>query len=610
MLPTVIRLGAIKLAKSAANDAGRALVARDIKGRFTPLSNAVANDKVDFTAKTLERMMARHNGHDGPLREAANAPTAYEKTMDRIMQRHNGHDGLTGEPSNDTKNRIFHDPAGPLAQARPTRNWEPYTETPLLLRKKYREGDSENETESGSKSRGTRDNSILKKIEKNTEKSTKLLQEIANSMKDSRDGMGVDSLRAKEMDLENRQGNRPWDRNRFLDALQDNSEKDDLRKKWEKAQAIKALKGDSVAALAFLAGGAALQAIGNDDADKKQNRDAPGGGHTSKQQKSTRRSNDPRRTGKAPAPRAAPKPDAIPQTNNSPYANAPTEISSDQLSDREKAFVKMVMDSEGAPSPDTTFGMNKHGKSRFVTPEEMYGGRHLSDLSVNEVRQFQDRLTRETKNAGIGKSNGKIVGTSAVGIGQFVQSTMVGTLKQMGYTDKDFETLKLDKDLQARMIVHILANKRKLSLKEIDKWSDKDLDALGKEWESLDVSKGKISKDELKRRLKEVARFDPTKTSSGMTKPNGKRLDGSDIYMSDESLKKLKPGDAAEIKKIFAQQAKKGPTTGSAGQGAVTVHVNNHSKSTPAPKTTQKRRVPPSKPSQSWSDLAKKYFGW
>lgn len=264
---------------------------RDNKGRFTSINNKASNDRVDAYEKTMDRIMARHNGH-GTSKQASNQPDAYEKTMDRIMMRHNGHDEEKTDAANDR--RIIGDYFNSVPQA---------TSRPrvLPLDKKMRTMVLRNEAqEEGGVSSGSRVMNILTSIDKN-------VQMIAKRLEDRDDGEGIGSLRAREMDIENQQGTGPFSKKSILDMARARAEDDKISNKIGRAQAL--LEAGSSLKTAAILGAVGLggKVLGH----FLPHTDTGDGKGVGQQQKNNQRSDAENRPS-AKEPQAAPRPDAIP----------------------------------------------------------------------------------------------------------------------------------------------------------------------------------------------------------------------------------------------------------------------------------------------------------
>ena len=176
---------------------------------------------------------------------------------------------------------------------------------------------------------------------------------------------------------------------------------------------------------------------------------------------------------------------------NAQFSTRPWPMPRSEFTRRELQFLREIGEKEGADY-DSAFGM-RNGKSRFSTPEE-FSGKKLTDMTLDEVFAYQDVLGEETKKAGYGVLNGKVVGTNAVGRGQFVKGTLRDTLADLRITD--FANTRFAPELQDRLII-ANAKLHALDPNQVERWDAEKKAKLGDQWESLDVSKGKISPEDL-----------------------------------------------------------------------------------------------------------------
>jgi len=183
---------------------------------------------------------------------------------------------------------------------------------------------------------------------------------------------------------------------------------------------------------------------------------------------------------------------------NAQFSTRPRPLPRSEFTRRELQFLREIGEKEGADY-DSAFGM-RNGKSRFITPQE-FSGKKLTDMTLNEVFAYQDALNEETKKAGYGAINGKVRGTNAVGRGQFVKRTLKARLEALRITD--FANTKLTPDLQDRLII-AHAKLEHLDPNRVESWDAAKKTRLGKQWESLDVSKGKISAEDLEEMLARI----------------------------------------------------------------------------------------------------------
>lgn len=181
------------------------------------------------------------------------------------------------------------------------------------------------------------------------------------------------------------------------------------------------------------------------------------------------------------------------------------------MSSRQKAFLEVITRGEsqisGVAPENVSYGMQGGGKSQFITAEKKFG-KPLSELTLNEVFELQKELRTQTKTKGQGVSDsGSVLGTSAVGRGQWVEGTLKSMLKAQGIKEEDFGNIKFSKDLQDKLILTTAIKKRGLDPEKIEEWINdpKALAKLGDEWESLSTKRGKVSTQELQSRLAVIA---------------------------------------------------------------------------------------------------------
>jgi hypothetical protein len=166
---------------------------------------------------------------------------------------------------------------------------------------------------------------------------------------------------------------------------------------------------------------------------------------------------------------------------------------------RENVLADIVRRHEGA-GPDTAFGMNSQGRSRYITPEQMFHGRHLSQLTVSEVQAYQRALFAQTRRAGVAQGRG----TSAVGLGQFVGAsrgggTLGAVLRHMGITQDEWDHTVFTPELQRQMLI----------VNCVESWTGASRHRLGQQWESLDERH--ISPQELNREIDRIRVASPVR---------------------------------------------------------------------------------------------------
>ncbi len=154
------------------------------------------------------------------------------------------------------------------------------------------------------------------------------------------------------------------------------------------------------------------------------------------------------------------------------------------FSARERATLDFISKREGSKDPNTIFGDSKTGGNGQYSKALGLDKRPLTDMSILEVLDMQKKLTRLT--AANGVANG--IGTSAVGSGQMIRSTLLTNLRNLGIPEKDWNTIKFDKNLQERLTLQNFKTS-KIGDPNADP-STWNLYRLGGQYESLDTSKG------------------------------------------------------------------------------------------------------------------------
>lgn len=160
---------------------------------------------------------------------------------------------------------------------------------------------------------------------------------------------------------------------------------------------------------------------------------------------------------------------------------------------REAAVLDMIAKREGVSGEagyDMIFGdlPGRPGTSKYAG---VLGGRKLTDMSVADVIKMQPKLTRATRLNGVGRG----LGTSAVGSGQFIRSTLMQNLQQLGIPKSEWGNIKFDRDLQRRLTLN---NFRKY-VGDPNNPASWNRTGLMNQWESFDTRKGykSLTADEL-----------------------------------------------------------------------------------------------------------------
>lgn len=480
------------------------------------------NDNVSPYRKTMDDIIERHNNNaysrkyinslknannndtipwsDGVVQSPPTFNKAYESTMNRMMSFHNAHDREFTSPANSggdnpiatsymsrmRAKHMFYPGDDDLPEYANDSSWK----KKRVIDTSYNDGKKKTSEKRKRKSQDESIVGILRSIDSNTSNTDDNVEKILKALKHT----SVDSLRDRERDLEGKGNPNPDNPNGNPDMAPEGKFNGSGNPFGDIFKAGKGLIGTAAIGGAGILGEIVAKANGAVEEVKK----IAGGGFNS--------------SGQTPSQRAEGR-------QGGAYPRSVPRITSGDLTEREAAFIEMIMKREGADA-NRTFGMNSKGQSRFITPEQMYNGRHLTDLNINEIRQYQSALRQQTRQAGYGRtSSGAVVGTSAVGMGQFVEGTMVSTLKDLGINEDQFNNTKLTEELQAKMILQILAKKRGLDIRNIENWSDADKRSLGAEWESLSINRGKISAGDLDKELKDIASKSNNKLPKTPPKP-------------------------------------------------------------------------------------------
>lgn len=211
------------------------------------------------------------------------------------------------------------------------------------------------------------------------------------------------------------------------------------------------------------------------------------------------------------------------------------------ISPRERATLDFIAKREGSKDPNVIFGDigGQGGTGQYSQQLKNMGyTKPLTEMTITEVRAMQKDLIKLTKGR-IGKGD---LGTSAVGSGQMIGSTLETNLKALGIPQDQWDEIKFDKDLQDRLT---LQNFKTMGIGDPNAppstWNH---GALGQQYESLDTSKH------------------PAMSQSEMAEIDGKsaiRPERKDDITSQEALRKLQEaessGYADELTKRLFNQA-------------------------------------------------------
>lgn len=178
------------------------------------------------------------------------------------------------------------------------------------------------------------------------------------------------------------------------------------------------------------------------------------------------------------------------------------------FSPRERAVLDIIAKREGATNADIVFGDTGGvaGSGKY-SKELGLDKRPLSDRSVAEVLDLQRQLTQLTRKDGHGGG----LGTSAVGTGQMIRETLIANLRALGIPESEWPNIKFDKNLQERLTIQ---NFKSSGIGDPNSdpstWN---MRVLGKQYESLDVSKGFRGLSDTEMQM--IAQASPTKPAPG-----------------------------------------------------------------------------------------------
>lgn len=152
---------------------------------------------------------------------------------------------------------------------------------------------------------------------------------------------------------------------------------------------------------------------------------------------------------------------------------------------KQQAVLDMIAKREGAKDPNIIFGDvgGKAGSGVYSQQLRNMGyTKPLTEMTISEVRAMQKDLIKLTKGK-IGKGD---LGTSAVGSGQMIGSTLEANLRALNIPESDWDKVKFDVDLQAQLTLQNF----KSTVGDPENPSTWNLTQLGNQWESFDTRKG------------------------------------------------------------------------------------------------------------------------
>jgi hypothetical protein len=368
------------------------------------------------------------------------------------------------------------------------------------------------------------------------------------------------------------------------------------------------LKGEATSAATMAGigiGGVALaKLLGADEADSKQNPKAPGGGHSSEQQRSTRRSSDPRRTGMKRAPKPSPRPAAIPSAGEHIQRSRVGTSRKEELQLMVyESFKKLGYTDEAAKTMVAEVGRENGFNEDTAGKRGDVFGYHIDpgnkELNVGLISWQKERgrkLERELKKQGL-IVNGQLERSQKTmdAMAKFLDEEMKSDPKmRSAHQAARDETKKFD-ELEA-----IIGSK-------VIKWvHDKPGRGMSQsEWKKIH-SAGHANQKFFYNSITNLLSKGPMDTAT---------KEGDLTIWRKDTPEQTK----AAVKQFKSTQGKKLKSA----NGATIVNSGNSSTVVLAPprkadaraevfaaSLREKRRVPNAKPNQSWSELGRKYFGW
>lgn len=162
------------------------------------------------------------------------------------------------------------------------------------------------------------------------------------------------------------------------------------------------------------------------------------------------------------------------------------EFPATSFSPRERATLDLIAKREGSKDPNIIFGDvgGKPGSGQYSQQLKAMGyTKPLTEMTIAEVRALQKDLIKLTKGR-IGKGD---LGTSAVGSGQMIGTTLEDNLKALGIPQDQWDKIKFSKELQEKLT---LSNFKLMGIGDPNAdpstWNHT---ALGEQYESFNTSK-------------------------------------------------------------------------------------------------------------------------
>ena len=144
---------------------------------------------------------------------------------------------------------------------------------------------------------------------------------------------------------------------------------------------------------------------------------------------------------------------------------------------KERATLDFVAQREGATNPNVVFGGTRY-ESQLGLDKVPLTERSVADV----INNIMPQLRSLSKADGYGVLNGRVVGTSAVGTGQMVESTLKANLRHLGIPESEWGKIKFDKKLQERLT---LANFETSGIGDPNNPKSWNYDRLAQQYESI-----------------------------------------------------------------------------------------------------------------------------
>ena len=207
------------------------------------------------------------------------------------------------------------------------------------------------------------------------------------------------------------------------------------------------------------------------------------------------------------------------------------------FSARERATLDFISNREGSKDPNIIFGDvgNVAGSGEYSKKLRQMGHtKPLTEMSINEVVAMQKDLISITKGR-LQHSPGK--GTSAVGSGQMISSTLLQNLRDLGIPSSEWDKIKFDKTLQERLTIQNFKSSGIGDPNADPKtWN---MNRLGQQYESVNVNKGYRPMTS-----REIEQISSASTARGNSNPTAQDIASERQRLEKESEKVIASSQA------------------------------------------------------------------